>query len=154
MVVMESGRAQISGSFDELTAQFWPEAVVVLEAESPDQLDRIATWHGVLNYEREPAVPGAGPDAAGVGTARVELDGFGRIPDLVTSLVRDGVRLRRVEPRVASVEDLYFAIRRDASGSASHLAPVSAPGVSGEGPQHPVADGPIPAYASTEQGAS
>lgn len=134
MVVMEQGAAEINGSFAELTQRFWPEAVVELEAECPDQLDRIATWHGVLSYEREPVAlaptgnPAGDPaaDPGRFGVARVEIDGFGRIPDLVSSLVRDGVRLTRVSPRVATVEDLYFAIRRSAAegGSTGHPAPV------------------------------
>lgn len=130
MVVMEHGAAEISGSFEELTQRYWPEAVVELEAESPDQLDRMATWHGVISYERDPvSSDGTDSDPNRFGVARVEIDGFGRIPDLVSSLVRDGVRLRRVSPRVATVEDVYFAIRRSLKGGGSlgHPAPVGSP---------------------------
>ena len=141
MVVMEHGAAEISGSFAELTERYWPEAVVELEAESPDQLDRMATWHGVLSYERDPvSVDGDDADPSRFGVARVEIDGFGRIPDLVASLVRDGVRLRRVSPRIATVEDVYFAIRRSVAGGGSlgHPAPVGSPAEPGVA-THPLA---------------
>jgi hypothetical protein len=57
--------------------------------------------------------------------ARIDLDGFGRVPDLVMSLARDGVRLTRVEPHVPTLEDLYFAVRTkkaiaDDGGSPAH----------------------------------
>ena len=74
--------------------------MVVLDAEAPDQLDRLAHMTGVIGYDR-------------TDVARIELDGFGRVPDLVMSLARDGVRLTRVEPHVPTLEDLYFAVRRE-----------------------------------------
>lgn len=104
VVVMEQGAALCAGSPGELTARHWPSAVVHLDAEAPDQLDRIATWRGVRGFDRT-----AGPG----GCARVELDGLGRVPDLVMALAADGVRLTRVEPHVPTLEDLYFAVRRE-----------------------------------------
>ena len=118
IVVMEAGRNLCAGTPDELSRRFWPGALLLLDAESPDQLDRVALWRGVTAYDR-------------TDVARVELDGFGRVPDLVATLVRDGVRLTRVEPKVPTLEDLYFAIRQQARGDglapvASHL-PAAAP---------------------------
>ena len=110
IVVMEAGTSPCFGSATELTHRYWPGAVVHLAAESPDQLDRVATWHGVTGYERVTDL------------ARIELDGIGRIPDLVLGLARDGVRITRVEPQIPTLEDLYFAIRREAQGAG--LAPV------------------------------
>ena len=109
VVVMEAGTTLCAASPEELSSRFWPTAVVNLDAERPDQLDRIARWPGVLGYSR-----GA--------TVVVELDGFGRVPDLVAELTRGGVRLTRVEPHVPTLEDLYFAVRRQASDRG--LAPV------------------------------
>jgi len=100
VVVMESGRALCAGTPEELTGRFLPAAMVVLDAEAPDQLDRLAHATGVTAYDR-------------TDVARVQLDGFGRVPDLVLSLARDGVRLTRVEPRVPTLEDLYFAVRAE-----------------------------------------
>ncbi len=104
IVVMEAGRALVSGTPGELTEQFWPGDLVRLDAESPDQLDRIATWHGVLSYSREPGEP-----------AEARIDSMARVADLVLGLARDGVRLTRVEPHSPTLEDLYFAVRRTAN---------------------------------------
>jgi len=45
--------------------------------------------------------------------AEVHLDRLERVPDLVAELVAAGVRLTRVDPHNPSLEDLYFAIRRE-----------------------------------------
>lgn len=83
IVVMEAGHALCTGTPDELTERYLPAAMVVLDAEAPDQLDRLAHMTGVIGYDR-------------TDVARIELDGFGRVPDLVMSLARDGVRLTRL----------------------------------------------------------
>ncbi len=105
VVVMEAGSALVAGSPGELSNRYWPGHELWLDAESPDQLDRVATWHGVIAYRREPGEP-----------AHLHVDGPGRIPDLVASLVRDGVRITRIEPHTPTLEDLYFAVRREARG--------------------------------------
>lgn len=109
IVIMEAGTCLIEGSPDDLRHRYWPTATLILNAEAPDQLDRIATWPGVVGYDRSDL-------------ARVQLDGFGRIPDLVMGLARDGVRLTRVEPHRPTLEDLYFAVRTEAAGTG--LSPV------------------------------
>ncbi len=42
---------------------------------------------------------------------RLHLDGDRRIPDVITALVANGVRLTRAEPLEPTLEDLYFAVR-------------------------------------------
>ncbi|MCC6225732.1 MAG: ABC transporter ATP-binding protein [Microthrixaceae bacterium] len=111
VVVMEAGATLVSGAPDELTGRYWPGDLVFLDAESPDQLDRVATWNGVVGYDRPPG-----------GAAEVRVDGPGRIPDLVMGLVRDGVRVTRVQQHTPTLEDLYFAVRRESAGGG--LAPV------------------------------
>jgi ABC-2 type transport system ATP-binding protein len=111
IVVMEAGSALVAGSPDELSQRFWPGEVVRLAAEAADQLDRVANWTGVVGYDR-------GVD----GVAQVHLDSLGRVPTIVADLVADGVRLTRVEPHTPTLEDLYFAVRREARGDG--LAPV------------------------------
>jgi ABC-type multidrug transport system ATPase subunit len=98
VVVLEDGTDIMAGSPEELTKRYWPSAVVRLDAEQPDMLDRLATADGVVGYRRN-------------GVAEVQLDDLGRVPDLVAELAGAGVRLTRVEPRVPTLEDLYFAVR-------------------------------------------
>jgi ABC-2 type transport system ATP-binding protein len=98
VVVMEEGTDLIAGSPDELTERYWPGAVVRLDAERPESLDHHARREGVRAYERDEVV-------------ELQLDDLGRVPDLVSELAADGVRLTRVEPRRPTLEDLYFAVR-------------------------------------------
>ena len=102
VVVMEGGTDLVAGSPAELTQRFWPRPIVTFDAEDPRLLDRVAHFPGVGGYRRDPS---------GV---RIELDDLRRLPDMVASLVSDGVRLTRVEPHDPTLEDLYFTIRRQA----------------------------------------
>jgi ABC-2 type transport system ATP-binding protein len=111
VVVMEEGTDLIAGSPDELTERYWPGAVVRLDAERPEALDRLARREGVLAYERD-------------GLAELQLDDLARVPDLVSELTADGVRLTRVEPRRPTLEDLYFAVR-DGRAFAEGAGPVT-----------------------------
>ena len=49
----------------------------------------------------------------------VQLDDVARVPDVVAALAAAGVRLTRVDPHNPSLEDLYFAIRRERRGDAA-----------------------------------
>jgi ABC-2 type transport system ATP-binding protein len=102
VVVMEGGTDLVAGSPVELTRRFWPHPMVTFDAEDPRLLDRVAGFPGVGGYRRDPS------------GARIELDDLRRLPDIVASLVADGVRLSRVEPHEPTLEDLYFTIRRQA----------------------------------------
>jgi ABC-2 type transport system ATP-binding protein len=121
VVVLESGHALAAGPPDELIASFWPDAVVRLDAENPERLADIDRFPGVERVE----VVGTGMDAlagfdgGGDEVARLPRTGVdvsltdpAILADLVAALVADGIRLTRVEPRIPSLEDLYFAIRR------------------------------------------
>ena len=99
VIMMDHGRAVISGAPAELTRRFWPGARVVLDASDPTVLDRAATLPFVKSYSRN-------------GVATVDLDNDSHVPDLVDALVQAGARLTRVEPHVPTLEDLYFEIRR------------------------------------------
>jgi ABC-2 type transport system ATP-binding protein len=100
VVVVEGGTDLVSGSPLDLTRRYWPHPIVTLDAEDPRLLDRVSSWPGVAGYRRDP------------GGVRIELDDLRRLPDMVASLVADGVRLTRVEPHEPTLEDLYFTIRR------------------------------------------
>jgi ABC-2 type transport system ATP-binding protein len=100
VVILEAGTDLLAGPQDELIRRYWPHPVVTLDAENPMALDRIAEWPGVVGYRRQQRV-------------EVQLDDLGRVPDLVSRLAVEGVRLTRVEPHQPSLEDLYFAVRRE-----------------------------------------
>src|SRR4051794_19112129 len=100
VVVMDHGRAVVSGSPAELTRRYWPAARVLLDADDPTVLDLARDLPYVSAYQRN-------------GVALVDLAEDGSVPELVDALVRGGARLRRVEPRAPSLEELYFAIRKE-----------------------------------------
>src|SRR5829696_1042577 len=102
VIVMDHGRAMISGSPKELTRQFWPAPRVVIDADDPALLDSAQALPFVRTYHRN-------------GVATIELDSESDVPDLVDALVGAGARLTRVEPQAPSLEELYFAIRREHS---------------------------------------
>jgi len=98
VVVLDRGATLVAGSPDELTERFWPGTRVVLDAEEPTVLDRIAELPYVRGYSRN-------------GVATVDLATADAVPDLVDALVGAGARLTRVEPQVPSLEQIYFEIR-------------------------------------------
>jgi hypothetical protein len=107
-VIMQHGTDVVAGPPDELARRYWPTATVRVSADDGRCLDRLAGAPGVLAFERADA------------TATLELDDPSRVPDLVRAVVADGGRLTAVEPFTPTLEDLYFAVRRD--------GPVGAPG--------------------------
>jgi ABC-2 type transport system ATP-binding protein len=102
VVVMDHGRAMISGSPRELTRQFWPASRVLVDADDPSVLDAARSLAFVRAYHRN-------------GVATVELERETDVPDLVDALVASGARLTRVEPQAPTLEQLYFAIRQEHS---------------------------------------
>jgi ABC-2 type transport system ATP-binding protein len=105
VVLVDHGRAVAAGPPAELARRLWPECRVVVDAEEPDRLDDLAHQPGVLAYRRADQ-----PD----GRATLDLDDPARIPDLVAGLVAAGVRVTRVQPLQPSLEELYFALQREA----------------------------------------
>jgi ABC-2 type transport system ATP-binding protein len=101
IVVLENGTDLIHGTQERLTRQYWPHDMVRLDAEDPGQLDQVLDLDGVIASRRE-----------GDHT-QVQIDDLARVPDLVAALTAAGVRLTRVDPHHPSLEDLYFAIRRE-----------------------------------------
>ena len=101
IVVLENGTDLIHGTQDELTRRYWPGAIIRIDAEDPDQLDALWGMDGVLALDRRD------------GVSELQVDDMARVPELVAALVAAGVRLTRVDPFNPSLEDLYFAIRRE-----------------------------------------
>jgi ABC-2 type transport system ATP-binding protein len=100
VIVLDRGRALVSGSPEELTRRFWASSRVMVEADEPELLDGAAALPFVRAYTRDGAM------------AAVELTDDRRVPELVQALVAGGARLRRVEPQTPTLEQLYFMIRR------------------------------------------
>lgn len=98
IVMMSEGSTICEGAPDALSKSLWPHPILILDAQDPGQLDRVANMVGVISYER-------------TDKAHLELDGVGRVPQIVASLAADGVAITRVEPKVPTLEDLYFAVR-------------------------------------------
>jgi ABC-2 type transport system ATP-binding protein len=96
VVILSEGREIVSGSPEELARRYWNGSRVVIDAENRSALDAIRDFKGVIGFERN-------------GHAIVQLDDLGRVPDLIAWLMKRGVRLTRVEPRVPTLEDMYFA---------------------------------------------
>jgi ABC-2 type transport system ATP-binding protein len=105
VVMLEDGTDLISGRPAELARRYWPAAEVLIDAEDRSGLDLIAGAVGVTEYGRSD------------GPARVQLDDLTRVPELVRALTEAGVRITRVAPHEPTLEDLYFAVRREAAHS-------------------------------------
>jgi ABC-2 type transport system ATP-binding protein len=105
IIVLDAGTDLLAGSQKELTRLYWPPNLVHLGAENASALARVADFDGVIAME---SIVRNRP-----GVVQVQLDDPARIPDLVGRLVAEGVRLVRVEPHEPTLEDLYFAVRRD-----------------------------------------
>jgi ABC-2 type transport system ATP-binding protein len=101
VVILQDGTSLVAGPPAELARRYWPAATVRISAEDGRHLDALPAQPGVRRYERQGD------------TATIELDRVDRTPDLVRALSIAGVRLTRVEPFAPTLEDLYFAVRRD-----------------------------------------
>lgn len=100
VVIINEGRDVVRGAPEELIKKYWPYPTVVLDAENRTALDHVQGLDGVVSVE-----PNGGP-------VTVAIDDIGRVPDVVASLARRGVRLTRVVPHDPSLEELYFAVRK------------------------------------------
>ena len=105
VVMLEDGTDLISGRPAELARRYWPADEVLIDAEDRSGLDLIAGAPGVVNYGRTD------------GAARIQVDALTRVPELVQALTAAGVRITRVAPHEPTLEDLYFAVRREAARS-------------------------------------
>ncbi len=101
VVVMEDGAHLVAGTPLDLTRRFWPGTVLRVGAANPETLTVARSIPGVRTIETD-----NDPSCA-----RLHLDGDHRIPDVITALVANGVRLTRVEPIEPTLEDLYCAVR-------------------------------------------
>jgi ABC-2 type transport system ATP-binding protein len=103
VVMLEDGHALVAGTPEELARHYWPGGLVHFDAEDRTLLRRLEGAPGVVKVDLH-------PDGADV-----VLDDPSLVPDLIAGLTTLGVRLTRVDPHVPTLEDLYFAVRRDAA---------------------------------------
>lgn len=101
IVIMQKGTTLLAGTPGELASQYWPTPQVKVTSPSAEGFDLLATLDGVhaVSIDGE--------------TATADLDTLDRIPDLVASLVAGGVPVQAIVPFSPTLEDLYFAVRRD-----------------------------------------
>lgn len=99
VILMGAGHAQAAGHPVDLAARYMKDPVVIIDAENRDLLKDLdaregvkgATWNGALH---------------------VTLESIEVLPDMVADLVRDGIRITRIEPMAATLEHLYFEMQR------------------------------------------
>ena len=99
IVLMNKGHAQASGAPADLANRYLADPVVVFDAEDRTRLHDLVERNGVLSVVEN-------------GSVHATLEDLDRLPDLVAELVRDGVRLTRVEPIEPTLEELYFEMQR------------------------------------------
>ncbi|MEM9655628.1 MAG: ABC transporter ATP-binding protein, partial [Actinomycetota bacterium] len=101
VVMVEQGTTLMWGPPHELARRYWPEQELTLIAENGADLDRLQDHPAITAYDRS---------ADG---ATVRLQDERAVSDIIAGLTADGVRLRAVVPYQPSLEDLYFAVRRE-----------------------------------------
>ena len=111
IVVMQTGTSLEAGKPDELAKAYWPDRQLRISATIPEGLDILASQPGVLNYERTGD------------TAMLDIRDTDLIPGFVAMLADRNVPITSVVPVEPSLEDLYFAIRREHGSVAGELAP-------------------------------
>ena len=111
IVVMQTGTSLESGRPEDLAKVYWPEKKLRISATIPEGLDVLESQPGVLAYERSGD------------TAVLELADYDLIPGFVALLAERRVPMTSVVPIEPSLEDLYFAIRREHGSVAGEIAP-------------------------------
>jgi ABC-2 type transport system ATP-binding protein len=99
VVMIEGGRALVSGDPEELIHQYWPTPTLILDAMDRSLLAQVVDFDGVSGVK----VNG--------GPVTVALDDIKRVPEVISQLVGRGVRLTRAVPHEATLEELYFVVR-------------------------------------------
>jgi len=107
VAVLNQGRLLAVGTQEELARTLWRRLWVDLEVEQDLPAETLEALR---------ALPGVSQVQAGPHSAAIQVDGETRIPDLVAQLVARGARLRRVNPRQHSLEDIYLAIQHPPQG--------------------------------------
>jgi ABC-2 type transport system ATP-binding protein len=111
IVVMQAGTNLMSGRPDELSRRYWPTQQLKVSSSIPEGLDILANHQAVISYDRSGD------------TASLEVADLSVVPGVVALLAAHNVPLQSVVPFMPSLEDLYFAIRRDHGSVDGEIAP-------------------------------
>ena len=111
IVVMQAGTSLESGKPADLARMYFPGESVRISSTIPESLDVLESQPGVLSYERSGDV------------AKVDIRSNDVIPGLVATLSERNTPITSVVPVESSLEDLYFAIRREHGSVEGELAP-------------------------------
>jgi ABC-2 type transport system ATP-binding protein len=111
VVVVQAGTTLLRGDPTELAGRYWPHPEVTFRCFGDP------AWLGRLG--QHPAVVATAAQGDGV---RARLTAPEAVVDIISWLTSGGVPLRAAVPWEPSLEDLYFAIRRE-----HHLASTEAP---------------------------
>ncbi len=115
IIILQHGTDLVSGRPDALACKYWPAPVVTISSPQELGLDLLARAPGVTAYDR------AGD------TATITLDRSSRTPELVAALAQRRVPVSSVVPFSPSLEDLYFAVRRESGSTGDEVAPPDRP---------------------------
>ena len=111
IVVMQTGTSLEAGRPEDLAKIYWPDKRVRISASIPEALDFLEMEPGVVSLERSGD------------TATLDVRDFDIVPSLVAALVERNVPITSVVPLEPSLEDLYFAVRREHGSVAGEIAP-------------------------------
>ncbi len=111
IVVMQAGTDLRSGRPDDLMRDFWPTPQVKITSTIPDGLAALSKHPEVLSLETEDNF------------VIVDLHSEDAIPSIVADLAQRKVPISSVVPVRPSLEELYFAIRREHGSTEGELAP-------------------------------
>jgi len=111
IVVMQHGTSLLSGRPDELAQRYWPSPQVHVTSEAGSDMDFLAQLPAVAAYERHG------------NTATIDLPDLSQVPELVEALVRRNIRITSVAPFTPTLEDLYFAVRREQGSTSDEAVP-------------------------------
>lgn len=111
IVVMQTGTSLKSGRPTELIRDYWPVEQVRISSPIPEGLKRLQKHHSVIGFE-------ADDDGA-----LLDVDDMSSVPGIVAELAKHNVPISSVVPVVPSLEDLYFAIRRENGSVEGELEP-------------------------------
>lgn len=111
IIILQHGSNLVSGRPGNLAAKYWPAPIVRISSTNEPGLDHLRDAPGVTAFERVD------------GTASATLDRIERTPELVALLASHRVPITSVVPFTPSLEDLYFAVRRDSGSTGDEVEP-------------------------------